>query len=293
MKERGNGSGSAYADRLKRHLADYKVLRLGIADPGTFEHRGRQVQHDHILPLEQQDLNLLERARRFLSEYEKQRTLTRHQFFHHLNSSQAFAFNLFFPYFCCGSYCARSLLRAFGQNSELAGWEPEAVPDEAEGSNIDIRWCTSDGVTTFCEVKLSETGIGTTLNDSRHRCKLENIYAPVLAPYFNHAQLEPSVFFRSYQYYRNVWHMVRTPEARLVFLLPKQNIVLWRQLQDLLRVTSNEIAGRISMVAIEDVLASLIADRRAPDDLRQYAATLGEKYLIRSADITHDPGASA
>jgi hypothetical protein len=42
-----------------------------------------------------------------------------HQYLHHLNSSQAFAFNLFFPYFSGGPEAASALLRALGQEGVL------------------------------------------------------------------------------------------------------------------------------------------------------------------------------
>jgi hypothetical protein len=84
----------------------------------------------------------------------------RHRYFHHLNSSQAFAFNLFFPYFSGEPEVASALLRALGQEATLAGWEPEAVPAPDEETNIEVFWTTADGVRTFCEVKLSEADFG-------------------------------------------------------------------------------------------------------------------------------------
>jgi hypothetical protein len=86
----------SYQDDLKEHLAEYKRSGLGISEPGIFRYRGRNVRRSHILPLANSSLNLLEEASSFFASYPKVR---RHRDFHHLNSSQAFAINLFFPYF--------------------------------------------------------------------------------------------------------------------------------------------------------------------------------------------------
>jgi hypothetical protein len=123
-------------DNLKRHLADYKRACLGITEPGIFEYRGRDVPQDHILPVADFSRNLLEEASTFFSVYPN---VKRHQFFHHLNSSQAFAFNLFFPYFSGGPEPASALLRALDCEGVFGGWEPKAVPDAHEGSNIVLR----------------------------------------------------------------------------------------------------------------------------------------------------------
>src|SRR5271154_6891904 len=155
----------SYQDDLKRHLSDYKRQSLRIREPGVFRYRGRDVLHDHILPLANASRNLLEEAEPRASAFLAANPGTRHRYFHHLNSSQAFAFNLFFPYFSGEPAGACALLRAIGQTGMLVAWEPEAVPAPYEGSNIDVSWTTTDGVQTFCEVKLSEVEFGKTTDD--------------------------------------------------------------------------------------------------------------------------------
>ena len=84
--------------------------------------------------------NLLEEAEPAASAFLRAHPQKRHRYFHHLNSSQAFAFNLFFPYFSGEPESASALLRALGQEGILAGWEPEAVPVPDEETNIDVLW---------------------------------------------------------------------------------------------------------------------------------------------------------
>ena len=205
----------------------------------------------------------------------------RHRYFHHLNSSQAFAFNLFFPYFSGGPEPASALLRALGHEGVLAEWEPEAVPVADEETNVDVLWATTDGVRTFCEVKLSEPDFGKALEDDRHRAKLADIYSGTLAGHLEPARLEPRAFFDAYQFNRNVWHMARTDGSHLIFLLPRANAGLWGLLQRLLSGVIPGTRERISAIAIEDVIAKLSTDNRCPEKLREYARIPKQKYMIQ------------
>lgn len=273
----------SYQDDLKKHLADYKRLCLGISDPGVFRYRGRDEHRDHILPLANASRNLLEEAKPAASAFLAAHPDKRHRYFHHLNSSQAFAFNLFFPYFSGEAQSAGALLRALGQEGVLDRWEPEAIPAPEEGSNIDVLWTTTDGVRSFCEVKLSETDFGKAADDARHAAKLIDIYGPVLAMHLEPGRLERLAFLSCYQFNRNVWHMVSDERNRLVFLLPRSNISLWMVLQELVSGVKPQTREHISVVAIEDVIARLCADELCPRAMREYASKLKHKYVIQSA----------
>jgi hypothetical protein len=155
------------------------------------------------------------------------------------------------------------------------------VPDEE--TNIDVLWATTDGVRTFCEVKLSEADFGKALDDERHRSKLADIYGKILSGHLEASRLERPASFDAYQFNRNVWHMVRTDRSRLIFLLPRANAGLWSLLQWLLSGVAPGTRERISVVAIEDVIANLAADDQCPERLRGYPRKLKQKYLIQSA----------
>ena len=271
----------SYQDDLKKHLTEYKLRHLGVSEPGVFRYRGRDVQHDHILPAGQSVANLLSEAEPAASAFLAACPGKRHKYFHHLNSSQAFAFNLFFSYFNGEPESAAALLRALGQDGILAEWEPEKVPVKEEETNIDVFWATSDGVRTFCEVKLSEADFGTANDDDRHREKLACIYSPILAGHLDPARLQPLAFFAAYQFNRNIWHMVRSDvQSRLIFLLPRSNTVLWAMLQKMLVGVVPGTRKRISAVAIEDVITALCADERCPKAFRAYARKIEQKYLL-------------
>lgn len=277
----------SYQDDLKRHLAEYKRTSLNIAEPGIFRYRGRDLTRDHILPLAQCSRNLFEEAEPAARAFLASNPSKRHRYFHHLNSSQAFVFNLFFPYFSGGPESSSALLHALGQEGVLDKWEPEAVPVPEEETNIDMLWTTQDGTTTFCEVKLSEAGFGKADDDERHRAKLANWYGDTLMGHLDDGRLERLAFFKAYQFNRNVWHMLRVQRSRLIFLLPKANAKLWSQLQKLLSGILPDTRGRISAIAIEDVLASLVHDSKCPETLREYAKKLSHKYLCTEIAPSH------
>jgi hypothetical protein len=275
-----------YLDCLKKHLAEYKRTQLGISEPGVFRYRGRDVLHAHILPKGDALANILTEAQPGARAFLAHNPTKRHRYFHHLNSSQAFTFNLFFPYFDGGQDSARALLRALRPNGSrqevgvLAKWEPERLPHETERTNIDVFWRTTDDIQTFCEVKLSESDFGTATNDREHQLRLAEFYAPTLNDHLLSDRLEPQAFFGDYQFNRNVWHMVRANErSRLTFLLPRLNKGLCERLEHLRSGVVQGTKERISAVFIEDVIASLLADEQCPQPLRSYAHKLAQKYL--------------
>lgn len=280
----------SYQDHLKVHLAEFKRIHLGITEPGVFRYRGRDVRCDHILPLARAFDNLFEEARPAASVFLTAHPGQRHRYFHHLNSSQAFAFNLFFPYFSGTRESSSALLRALGREGVLAEWEPEAVPVPDEASNIDISWATADGVRTFCEVKLSEADFGKAADDARHRAKLRTIYRDLLGSHLESEGLERSAFLHAYQFNRNLWHMVRTDRSHLLFLLPRANAALWAKLKGLLDGVVARTRERISVVAIEDVIATLSTDQSCPEALREYAHKLKQKYVLDAAEQPLAPG---
>jgi hypothetical protein len=273
----------SYQDELIAHLTAYKHTHLGGPPAGTYLYRGQELLYEHILPTRGSRLNFLKESRDLIVSFLGSNPQVKlHKYFHHLNSSQAFALNLFVPFFEGGAEASRALLAALGQCSELIKWEPEAVPDTTEGTNLDAFWMTTDGTQTFCEVKLSERDFGKARIDERHLLKLRDIYLPRLAPHLSSELQVETEFFGSYQILRNIWHMVGAPNGRLVFLLPRGNSKLWPMLNAPLKHVSAEVRERIYVVAIEDLFDNLTANKVSPPFFRAYAQRLREKYVPSS-----------
>lgn len=275
---------STYAKELHRHLAAYKASRLGVKEAGVFIHKGKEVRHGHILPKDLKWLNILEPFRAEVREFvEAHPEIRLHKYFHHLNSSQALALNLFFPLFEGGT--SSRLLRALGIKGSVKRWQPELVPDANEGTNVDIAWQDQNDAWTYCEVKLSEQEFGLAKGDQRHHAKLADIYGPVLGPHCSAELLEPQRFFANYQILRNVWLAARETSSTVVFLLPSQNEALWRPLVEVKASLKPALAKRVHVAGMEHVLHELASDRSLQPRFAWYAELLAEKY-VPSLDAT-------
>jgi hypothetical protein len=205
--------------------------------------------------------------------------VTLHRYFHHLNSSQAFTFNLFLPFLYYGTKGSSALLRALGQSGDTIAWELERVPVPGEDTNIDVFWHSSTGIRTFCEVKLSEADFGTAPDDKAHQDKLKAVYLNALAGRVDAAMLEPATFFAHYQLLRNLWHIAECEDARLIFLIPRANKKIWNDATSFKLRVAEPLRERVAVIAIEEVILSLCEDIRCPDSLRQYAQMLRIKYI--------------
>lgn len=272
---------TGYTKELQSHLASYKHSRLGVREAGIFLHKGVEIKCGHILPRDLKWLNILEPYRSEIHQYISAHPDIRlHKFFHHLNSSQAFALNLFYPFFENVHAASSALSRALGVKETVASWMPEYVPDTNEGTNVDISWQNQQGDWTYCEVKLSEAEFGAAKGDPRHLEKLNKTYGPVLQPDCPESLLQPDIFFGYYQILRNVWLAARDPAASVVFLLPSRNETLWRPLRDVVSSLETSLRNRIHLTAMEDVLKTLANDKSCLPKLSWYAELLAEKYVL-------------
>jgi hypothetical protein len=273
---------SGYIKSLQRQLGEYKRTRLGVKEAGIYRHKGKEVRHAHILPLDLKWLNILEAYRSEVRAYvDADRAIHLHKYFHHLNSSQALALNLFFPFFEGGAVASSTLLRALGVSGEMDRWRCEYLPVSSEGTNVDIAWKSPDGAWTYCEVKLTEQEFGQAKGEPRHFEKLKRDYGPQLRAHCSSQLLEPAAFFAHYQILRNIWLAARTPNGRALFLLPSQNEALWAPLKRVLGELDTALRERVHVVKLETLLADLSGDGNRNHKLRIHAERLSEKYVLR------------
>ena len=84
-----------FQQRAKQWLSTYKRDVLGVEEDGIWL-RNRKA-YPHILPQEKYQLNILPSFRDEFWKWFPSQRIQLHSDFHHLNSSQAVCFNLFFP----------------------------------------------------------------------------------------------------------------------------------------------------------------------------------------------------
>jgi hypothetical protein len=270
----------AYDIGLKKHLAAYRVDQLGIAAEGVWHRNGRS--YAHILPVEFPELNVLETVRSSFWPYARAERITLHHDFHHLNSSQAFAFNLFFPF--AGPNCPHSaiLLNALGLAAdEIDRCQFEAILDEQEGTNFDFSLMLRSGIRVGIEVKLSEQSFGSAKNDDRHRQKRDAIYVPRLARKVHTDALSDKHFFRKYQILRNVCYADAATGHRTLFVLPRENVRLARSLSRFMKdFLLTEIQPFVTVIYTEDLVNTLRLASGLPSEIRSHYDALVAKYNL-------------
>lgn len=268
-----------YAQRMKTHLSRYRTQRLGLGidEQGTWSGNGQN--YSHILPGALERLNILETIRSEFWQYPGSQSIKLHKDFAHLNSSQALAFNLFFPFFGLKGAQPDSLLRALKLPiQEVRDWGFERVLDATEGTNFDFYLEGSSGLQAVIEVKLTETEFGAGVPNQNRREKLREIYVPNLQGKVCPEVLEEKAFFADYQLLRNISYADSSKRHHVVFLLPRANAGLAAAAETFLKsALLPPIEPFVSLLYLEDVLHSLSIMALSPL-LATHLSLLQEKY---------------
>jgi hypothetical protein len=237
----------------------------------------------HILPARDFRLNIVAAQRdRFWLERDRQGWKL-HKYFHHLSSSQALAFNVFFPIYPEIPLRMRATRRVLGLPQSLpCQLQFETVLDAAEGTNIDALISTAEGPRTIIEMKLTERTFGRARVDARHLSKLNKVYRPLLAGRVADSCLEPSTFFGDYQLFRNLAQIRPDSSDRVVLLIPRARPQLWRHA---VAWSKSAVLGSLrdclTVIALEDVVEALAVDSAGSTGDSQIVADIARKYMLR------------
>jgi len=269
-----------FRDLMCEHLAQYKVEVLQVQEDGIFHYRGRDIRKSHILPLDLRDMNILERYRaQFWSSDSAKIKL--HQFFHHLNSSQALCINLFYPLIAENDL--GFFLKFLGMASEVASraiFEKESeIEVAARRTSFDFCVQLAAAQKIFVEVKYTEDGFARAKSDDEHRRKFREIYLPLVenSEFLAPECQEETVFLRHYQVLRNLVHISHTDHVVLLF--PSANTVVAEEAayakEQFLTDAGRE---RFSLVFLDEFV-SFLEDHCVGGPLDGYYQTFRTKYL--------------
>lgn len=265
------------------HLGRYRQHALKISAKGTY----RGGIYDHILPQEHYRANLLEPVRDRFWEYASNemvglRPLTGHlhKYFHHLNSSQAMCFNLFYPFLVEASGTNQLVQILLGQMDEVAAEARfEHVICAEEGTNFDFFIRCASGRKLLFECKFTETEFGQAKADQRHRDKLEQIYKPMLRGKAKLEALQESTFFKHYQLLRNAAHVNPKNRDHLFIIFPRGNpgveSPLVKKAGKIYELLEDAMHSSVSILLLEDII-SRIEERHG---LNGHWSLFREKYL--------------
>jgi hypothetical protein len=247
---------TGYAVRMRSHLTRYKREVLEVLEDGVWVTNGET--RTHILPAEQKWLNILPSIRSDFVDFFAgvQPPLKLHRDFHHLNSSQAMAFNLFFSWFNQG--LGDEFLESIGCTREdVNEWHFEHVPDPEEFTNLDFWIRRSSGREVHIEVKLTEGEFGTVRDDSpAHIDKLARVYRPRLAGK-SIAGITDDALLRNYQLMRILSGLDISRGDEAIVIAPAANTVLADQFSAFQMLLMAEARDRIRLVALESLIATL------------------------------------
>ena len=266
-----------FQEAVKQHLSSYKKDILNISENGVFPTNGKL--YSHILPLKEgqskKETHTLE------SPLQKQiqskiGDIKLHRFYHHLNSSQAACFNLFYPLEIKNelNVLAQYICPNSGQVKKKS-LSCEYVPDSEEGTNVDAYFET-DMFKFFIEFKYSENDFGSTKDRQSIQEKYHKIYKPRLAKLF----LEPieyNYFIKHYQIFRNL--LLLGEHRFVVFIMPSKNVKLFKRLESVLttiRFISPELVEQVKVIALEEILNLPYKSPVLLEHLNKYK----EKYIF-------------
>ena len=217
--------------------------------------------------MHEQQLNIIESIRdSFWTEFPDM-GVKLHRDFHHLNSSQAMCFNLFYPFVTTseGIGWLQSALRIPGGPADT--WAFEHEPCAEEKTNFDF-YLDLGGRQCYFEIKLSELKFGDAKADARHVAKLEGIYAPRLRTIVRPEALEPDYFFANYQLLRNLSYL-HDDVSDLFLVFPRANGALIPQVTDVLSKVDEAMRTRVHMVYLERLVPK--SEKHAPLAMKQFA----------------------
>lgn len=264
----------------KSALAHYRSKTLHIAEKGLWSRN--QQEYDHILPKVRQQENILPSIRESFWKY-LPASVKLHTDFHHLNSSQALCFNLFFS--------LKSSKQGFALLLDVLGIDDapeenaqfEFIPDRLEFTNIDFMLPLRSGARVLFEIKYTEKRFDTVDPTApKYLEKFDRIYKSRVGKSLQPEFQEIRRFCENYQVLRNVLHLREGLSDTIVFLIPLSNESLTPSHPVIRNCVSNVLKKRVQLVFFEELIPKLLdraQTRRDSDDLIISLNEFREKYF--------------
>jgi hypothetical protein len=272
-----------YQERLRAHLVKYKFRVLGVLESAAWKgpRTGALAAQPHILPAGHARLNILTPYReRFWSEFERGEGRSLSQDFAHLNSSQAMAFNLFYPLVVDRAWAGAFVQGVLGRKaSAVRAAAFEYAEQPREGNHFDFFVELESGERLCFEARLAELGFRSLDLAPREREALLARYAPRLSGLVDAKWLEPDAFFRRYEMLRTLACLQR-PQSRLYLCVPRANESLAQALSLLPEMAAGALAERVHVLHLEDALERIKPLLRGRDEaLKSHYREFRDKYI--------------
>ena len=251
--------------QVYEHLAKYKLSKLKVIADGIWTGNGESYRH--ILPEGDRDKNLItDGYGTALVDLLEQSRIKKHSGFHHLNSSQAMAFNLFAPFLKENSL--EYLLKLLGDSEKSEFSEFEHIENNKEFTNFDF-FVRTRNTKYFFEVKYTEDGFGSPSLDDYHHEKFEKIYRQRLNQISN---ISEELFFKNYQLWRN---LIYSLDGVVVFVYPRFR----KDIEDKIDKAKSIMfdSKNVKILHVEDICAE--SNDEFSNEARSHYQEFRKKYL--------------
>ena len=193
-----------------------------------------------------------------------------HKDFHHLNSSQAMCFNLFYPIVIEERFNILSDILDV-RFDEIHDVYFEYVYDKEEQTNFDF-YIKDKNQKLFFEVKYTEQKFTSQKIDESHINKYNNLYKERLKIF---KSLDMENFFKNYQLFRN---LIYISSGTVVFIIPGIREDLKRSIIQVCEKYLNiEQQNRVKTIFIEEIVYAIISN---DDKLKNYYVMFKDKYIF-------------
>lgn len=249
-------------DKIKKHLAEYKINVLGITENGEWWKNHKK--YAHILPIEQKYENIINAG---LKENLKSLIDSNsiHIGFHHLNSSQALALNLFGPLVISKSF--EIIEKVIITDKSIGKFE--YIKNPIENTNFDF-YISDDKYNNFFEVKYTENNFGDAKSDQEHKQKYIEIYKKNLESI---SDISENEFYKEYQLWRNVLY---AREGNVFFVLPDFRTDLIKKVNTAkTKINNIEVRNRVHILSINN----LVSNCKEKTEFKNHYCEFEKKYL--------------
>ncbi len=216
----------SFQDEIKDWLSDYKANHFKHLKNGIWKYRGKEIPCAHILPKENLYDNLLPEYKCELQDYIESKKVKLHQYFYHLNSSQAMCLNFFYP--LIKEEKLQLILEFLNIHNDSVDYnsvcfEKESFIERQKGyrpTSFDFYFKTHTNKEIHFEIKYTEQDYGKAKNDVDHIGKYDLVYqnyCSVIESRYSNC----NDFLNYYQLLRNVIHV--SDNSYVVFLFPENN----------------------------------------------------------------------
>lgn len=269
-----------YDQLINNHLANYKMMKLAITEPENW--RGGVKQYHYILPPNKRELNFLSPYRTEAVDYVKEEKIRLHQFFHHLNSSQAMCLNFFYPLIVEGRL--NLLLKVLQLPDEpVVEYAFEHLLPGGEKTNFDFYMRLKSGTEVLFEIKYTEKGFGKVTSSARYQKQYNNVYRQMLAGKIRLGVREYEALVKNYQLLRNIAHVEPGGDRYLVFVCPKHNLKLHKEYKNVMdNIVVPVLQKNVQVISWEALLEDLkvhVGNPVISVKLRELYKEFEEKYF--------------